>query len=99
MKANNNIHPEINQKDFLDFIKLSQINQAGLLKATGVKLDSDIENDKRVNLFYLGGFFVEEIRAISDNSLLEIIPFKNGYRLENYVEVKEVFVPKNGIMR
>lgn len=48
-------------------------------------MDSDVEKERRVNLFYLNGFFVEEILNKITSEIEEIIPFKSGYKLDYYL--------------
>lgn len=92
----NNIHTEINTEFFSQFIKLTPGSQENVLKSKGMVLDSDVEKEKRTILFYLQGFFVEEIRSVFDNSLIEIIPYKHGFKLQNYSEMNGGFIPKTG---
>jgi hypothetical protein len=75
--------PALTSKSFYDFIKLSKTRQTSLLKEKGILLDFDNENNIVTRLYFLNGFFVEEIMN-QQSSLSEIIPYKQGYRIESY---------------
>lgn len=85
-----------NLKSFYEFAKLNNTQKASVLKNDGVLLDKDSANESSVNLYYLNGFFVEETisRTQNTNTVVDIIPYKHGYRLETYAEIKPTVVPK-----
>jgi hypothetical protein len=84
----NTIQPILNLQSFYDFVKLTKNMQSEVLHEYGTILDLDSEKTTYTKLYFLHGFFVEEIIDRKDNSLIEIIPYKQGYRIENYVDVK-----------
>lgn len=59
--------------------KLSQLNQMGIL------LDTDVDGDKLVKLYFIQGFFVEQIVCRHTGAHIELIPYKNGYRVYNFL--------------
>lgn len=81
-------------KHFYSFLKRPVSQQTELLRTEGILLDTDIEKDYLINLYYIKGFFVEETFSISQKRVIENIPFKQGYRFQNYFETKNVIVPK-----
>lgn len=73
-----------NFKSFYEFAKLNDEDKATELMNNGVLLDKDLEKEQAVNLYYLNGFFVEETISKKQNRVVDIIPYKHGYRLETY---------------
>jgi hypothetical protein len=75
---------------------MNNSQKASVLKNSGVLLDKDLAKESSVNLYYLNGFFVEETitRKHNTNTIVDIIPYKHGYRLETYAEIKPTVVPK-----
>jgi hypothetical protein len=90
----NTKQPELNPKGLYNFLKTSISGQTEILRNHGILLDTDIEKDILINLYFIDGFFVEETFSISEKRVIENIPFKQGYRMQNYVEIKKVIVPK-----
>jgi hypothetical protein len=82
------IQPALNLKSFYDFVRLNQSQQINLLKEKGLFLDLDSEKTTLTKLYFINGFFVEEVINRKKNSVIDIIPYKQGYRIENYLEVK-----------
>lgn len=72
------------QTELKDFMKLSPADRSRLLHSTGLLLDSDVYKGERINIFYFGGYFVEEILNYLTWELLDVIPYKSGYRLETF---------------
>jgi hypothetical protein len=94
MKSNFN-YPELNSDFLIKFINMNLNEQSELLRREGILVDCDIENGRSTSLFYLQGFFAEETISVSENKILEIIPFKQGYKVEKYFEVKQVLALKS----
>lgn len=82
----NFIQPILNTESFYNFVKLDQIQKLRLLKEQGIFLDSDNEKDTITKLYFLNGFFVEEILSRKDQEIVDIIPYKQGYKIENYLK-------------
>jgi hypothetical protein len=89
------ILPELNLTTFYSFMKLDIGEQKKMIKKEGIFLDRDIEDEKAINLYFLRGFFVEETVLTREQRVLEIIAFKQGYKIERFLEVKEVLAAKN----
>ena len=94
MKTITNI-PKLNFSSLPGFIKLNIAEQSTILKQKGLFIDQDTENNKLINLYYIDGFFVEEIMSMEEKRVLEIIPFRQGYKVEKYFEIKEVLSLKS----
>lgn len=84
----NATQPVLNLQSFYDFVKLSLSQQCALLKEKGLFLDLDSEKTTLTRLYFLNGFFVEEITSVESNTITGIIPYKQGYRLGNYPQAK-----------
>jgi hypothetical protein len=69
-----------------DFIKLSLEERAELVLERGVFLDSFASGVNATSLYLLDGFFVEAEICVKEARITDFIPFKQGYRLEKYVE-------------
>jgi hypothetical protein len=91
MKTN---QTELNPKGLYNFLRTSTTGQTEILRNQGILLDTDIEKDLLINLYFIDGFFVEETFSLSERRVIENIPFKQGYRMQNYLEIKRVIVPK-----
>lgn len=92
------IHPQLNLQSFYDFAKMSKEEQCSLIQGKGMFLDADIEKDCLVKLYFLSGFFVEEIVSLHEDKVIDVIPYKQGYRLESYLEVKSILVPRKTLL-
>ncbi len=91
------IHPQLNLQSFYDFAKMSRGEQCSLIEQNAMFLDADIEKDSLIKLYFLNGFFVEEIVSLHEDKILDVIPYKQGYRLESYLEVKCHLVPSGDL--
>ena len=67
-----------------DFIQLDLNAKADKLWEHGSYIDSYINFEKRVNLYFLSNFFVEVY--LDSNSIIEISAFKKGERFDKYLE-------------
>ena len=76
------ISPVINLNSFYNFAKMSLTQKEEVLKHKGIYFDCFCEHDLKTNIYYLNGFYVEEIFDKKENILQDIIPFKNGYRIQ-----------------
>jgi hypothetical protein len=82
------IQPQVNLKSFFDFAKLDLAKKTELLTTKGTFLDLDSEKNTLTKLYFLNGFFVEEVICRKLNKTVDVIPFKQGYRIENYIQLK-----------
>lgn len=74
------------QSELKHFLQLNSKERISLLHQKGLLIDSDVEKESRVNLYYLNGFFVEEIQTSSSTEVDDIIPYISGYRLKTYLQ-------------
>lgn len=84
----NTIHSVLNLKSFYDFARLNKSQQTVILNQHGLFLDADLENDTLTRLYFLKGFFVEVIFSKKLNTVVDMIPYKQGYKLERFINVK-----------
>ncbi|HYG53322.1 MAG TPA: hypothetical protein VD905_20630 [Flavobacteriales bacterium] len=61
-----------------EYAKLSTDEQTGLLKKSGIFIDSYTENKALVMIYWIYGFYVELTHT---STVIEIIPYKRGYRM------------------
>lgn len=87
--------PNLNQQAFNTFVKSCETSQHQVLLDKGILLDIDKEGTLQVNLYFLDGFFVEEIICNFDNTIIEIVPYKTGYKLESFLEMKHEVITKH----
>lgn len=96
METNNKLL--FNAQSFQSFVKFSPERQSEILKTTGLLLDTDFEHDSIVNLYFLSGFFVEEIVDKTTRELKFVLPFKHGFKIQNYVKYRSFFSRENKVM-
>ena len=84
----NTLYPFLNLKYFYEFIKMNRNEQGLLLKEQGVLLDFDSEKEITTRLYFLQGFFVEEIFCREQNEIIDVIPYKQGYRIERFLKAQ-----------
>lgn len=66
------------------FVKLSLDEKSALVKEKGVFLENLGDGGNEINLYYLQGFFVEvEVNKLQ-NIIVDVTPFKQGYKLGKY---------------
>ena len=68
-----------------EFIQLDINSKADILWSKGVFLESHFIKEISAKLYYLNDFFVEVVISNEECEIIEIIPFKQGYRLEKYL--------------
>jgi hypothetical protein len=71
--------------EIYDYIKLDMNERANILWDEGVFIDKYIDLRIITNLYYLDKFYVEVVLSNKDGRITEITPFKNGDRLEKYI--------------
>lgn len=64
------------------FLKLDTSARSSILHERGVLLDQDLEKGNPINLYLLDDFFAEEVLSAVTREAVEVIPFRQGYRVE-----------------
>lgn len=77
-------HKEDISRCFFEFNRLPLGRKLAILQDIGVLLDTDVDKERVVKLYFLYGFFVERIESLTGEHL-ELIPYKNGYRVYNFL--------------
>jgi hypothetical protein len=69
-----------------EFARLTLVEKADLITNQGVFLENLGDSGNEINLYYFNGFFVEvEVNKLQ-NMIVEIIPFKQGYKVKKYLD-------------
>ncbi len=69
-----------------DFLQLDLDHKAALLWTDGSQLATVVQNDKSFTLYRLNNFYVEVVIDISLETILDIVPFTEGWMLDKYLE-------------
>jgi hypothetical protein len=64
------------------FLKMGTSERSSILQERGILLDRDVEKGNPINLYLLDDFFAEEVLSAVTREALEVIPFRQGYRVE-----------------
>lgn len=81
---------------FYHFARMKSDEQQELLNSSGILVDTDFLSDRFIHLYFLNGFFVE-VTVCPETDKIDIVPFKQGYRMESYFKRTCVLVPKLSI--
>jgi hypothetical protein len=84
---------------FIEFARLDACSQRELLKDYGILLDIDFHKDVFIHLYFLNGFFIEMSISPENEEEVQIVPFRQGYRLQSYFKQLTVLVPKRQMSR
>jgi hypothetical protein len=69
---------------FLSFSRLTFPERLAMLISEGRLLDIFEDKNSRIKIYFFNGFFAELIECLSTGKILEVIPYKNGYRLHHF---------------
>lgn len=64
------------------FAKLSFLEKKQLIESKAVFLDNYMDSENLINTYFFDGFFVEAIMNLSSATIIEIIPFLHGYKID-----------------
>lgn len=78
-----------------EFLSLSLTQKSKSLRSNGTLLDSDLEKNQVVRLYYYAGFFVEEFLCEKTEKVLSIVPYKNGFKVSHYLKGQYSLIEKN----
>lgn len=90
---NTNTLTSFNTESFNNFVHLDKSQKFALLRKKALLVDSMNDKNERVNLYFLDGYFIEEVINHASGASL-ILPYRHGYITERFVEVKQVLVPR-----
>lgn len=87
----------LNLQSFYDFAKLNREQKEMLLKEEGILLDLESDTKTFTRLYYLDSFFVEEVVNRNSNEIIDIIPYKQGYKLSSFIGSTSLKLKKKSI--
>lgn len=67
-----------------EFAKQDHEEKITELKYEAVLLDTYMDNKNRVSIYYLHNFFVEVLTNLTEGTLIDIIPYKRGFKLNKH---------------
>ena len=68
--------------DMFEFAKLGSRKKEELLHTKAMLLESYADKNKRKTVYYLPSFFVEVTTSLEKNKVVDIIPYRRGYKVE-----------------
>ncbi len=77
---------KINMVELYQFLLFNRDERANYLWEYGDFITNLKESVHSYSLYSLNGYFVETLLSNSDNSIVDIIAFKKGERLNKYIE-------------
>jgi vesicle coat complex subunit len=80
------LQSQLNLKSMVDFVRLNKVQQITLLTEEAILLDLDTEKSTITRLYFYKGFFIEEVFSRDLNEIVDIIPYKQGFRIKNYLK-------------
>jgi hypothetical protein len=83
------IQKELDLQSFYNFSRLDISEQSRMLRKNGIFIDKYAEGGNHVSLYFMNGFFAEET-VTPQNELKDVTAFRQGFRIENYFETREV---------
>jgi hypothetical protein len=69
-----------------DFIRLSEVEQYNAVWSLGVHVDTHIKDNLAINLYTIDDFYCEVYYDIKTNKILYKQTFKQGERLDKYLD-------------
>ena len=78
------LQPKLNS--IIEFVKLNKMQKITRLTQEAVLLDLDTEKETITRLYFYKGFFVEEVFCRNLNEIVDIIPYKQGFRIKDYLK-------------
>ena len=82
------VTPELNFDSFNKFVKMNTVERSQILAERATWLDEDYEEEKIINLYFMDGFFVEETYSSKEKEITDIIPYKRGYKIERFLQLR-----------
>jgi hypothetical protein len=69
--------------DIFEFAKLRPEQKEELLHTQAMLLECFTEKDKHFTIYYLPSFFVEVSTNVKSKNIIDIIPYRRGYKVES----------------
>lgn len=68
--------------DIFEFAKLNPQKKEETLHTQAMLLECFTEKDKHFTIYYLPSFFVEVSTNVTTKNIIDIIPYRRGYKIE-----------------
>lgn len=65
-----------------EFAKLKPSQKEEIIHTKAMLIESYVEKDIRVILYYMPSSFIEVITCLKQNAVLDLIPFRRGFKFE-----------------
>lgn len=65
-----------------EFAKLNPSQKEELIHTEAMLIESYVEKDIRITLYYVPNFFIEVSTCLKQNAVLDVIPFRRGFKFE-----------------
>lgn len=68
--------------NIFEFAKLKPSQKEELIHTKAMLIESYLEKDIRITLYYIPSFFIEVTTCTKRNVVLDVIPFRRGFKFE-----------------
>jgi hypothetical protein len=65
-----------------EFAKLKPSQKEEIIHTKAMLIESYVDKEIRVTLYYMPSFFIEVITCLKQNAVLDVIPFRRGFKFE-----------------
>lgn len=65
-----------------EFAKLKPSQKEEIIHTKAMLIESYVEKDIRVTLYYMPSFFIEVSTCLKLNVVLDVIPYRRGFKIE-----------------
>lgn len=65
-----------------EFAKLKPSQKEELIHTKAMLIESYVEKDIRITLYYMPSFFIEVNTSVKKNKVIDIIPYRRGFKIE-----------------
>ncbi len=98
MEKHSEHHLQFDFEDYSDFCNKSKDEQIHELLAQAIHLDTMLDNSYKTLLFFLRGFFVEVCISSTAERIIDILPIKDGYKIDQYLFQIQNQFPSNPVL-
>jgi hypothetical protein len=80
----------MNRMKLYEFLRLSEVEQYDAVWSEGVHVDTHINDNIAINLYVINDFYCEVFYNMNTNKILYKQVFKQGVRLDKYLDKIEI---------
>jgi hypothetical protein len=84
----------MNKMKLYEFLRLSEVEQYNTVWSLGIHVDTHINDNIAINLYVLNDFYCEVYYDIQTNKILYKQTFKQGVRLDKYLDKIKIKNPQ-----